>query len=252
MTFLGSGSSGNATAVSAGTSTVLVDVGFSARETVKRLAEAGIDPADVAGILLTHEHTDHSSGVRVLAKRLGVPVYASEGTRRAARLDEIAADPRTMVAGEVETIAGIDVIAFDVSHDAEEPFGFRFEFGGGAVALATDTGTFTTAAREALRECDAIGLECNHDVEMLRTGPYPWFLKQRIASDRGHLSNDDAMKALEQIACDRLHTIVGLHVSRTNNSHEVARAMLEDAVERIGITCRTSVLAQHASCSCES
>jgi phosphoribosyl 1,2-cyclic phosphodiesterase len=234
--FLGSGSSGNATAVSDGSTTVLIDCGFSAREVTRRLRAHGIDPTSVKAVLLTHEHMDHVSGVEVFARRHECQIWASAGTRRAARLDGRLAEVHTLKAGEPTRIGTLDILPFDISHDALEPLGYVVQAEGGhRFGLATDTGVFTEQAAEALLGCDVIGLECNHDVEMLAAGPYPWFLKQRIASSRGHLSNRDAALALERVAGDRLRRVHALHLSRTNNTRELAREGLDRCLCHLGL-----------------
>ena len=245
VAFLGSGSSGNAAAITDGTTTVLVDCGFSARETVRRLEGLGIDAANVSAILVTHEHTDHTRGIAVFARRFGSAVWATRGTRRGSRLDADAADVRTLAAGDAVTVGTLSVLPFRISHDAQEPVGYRIEGACGArIGIATDTGTFTAEAAEALSGCDVVGLECNHDLDMLETGPYPWFLKQRIASTRGHLSNPDAADALEQISSDRLREVCALHLSRTNNTHVLAREALEGRLAQLGLDVTVTAVTQ--------
>jgi phosphoribosyl 1,2-cyclic phosphodiesterase len=236
VVFLGSGSSGNSAAVTDGTTTVLVDCGFSARETERRLEGHGIPAESVSAILVTHEHTDHTSGIAVFARRFGATVWATAGTRRGGRFDAHTPDVRTLAAGEPVRVGTLTVLPFGISHDAEEPVGYCIEANCGTrVGIATDTGTFTDEAAEALTGCDIVGLECNHDLDMLAGGPYPWFLKQRISSTRGHLSNPDAADALERIASDRLGQVCALHLSRTNNTHDLAREALELRLARLGL-----------------
>lgn len=237
VTFLGSGSSGNCSVVQGEQGALLVDCGFSARETLRRAALAGVTADQIVAMFVTHEHGDHVRGVRVLAKRLGVPVFATEGTRSAARLDEQARDVRTLEPGRCVRVADIDVLAFRTSHDAAEPVGYRFEAPDGtAIGLATDTGVLTQEILEALSGCAIIGIESNHDERMLADGPYPWFLKQRIQSHRGHLSNAAAAAALSQLRSERLREVVALHVSRTNNTVALADRALRDACEAHGIS----------------
>ncbi len=245
VAFLGSGSSGNATAVSDGRTTVLIDCGFSAREVVRRLLAHGIAAESVSAILVTHEHTDHVSGVEVFARRFGCTVWTSAGTRRAGRFDPRVADVHTLIPGEPARIGSLEVLAFSTSHDAVEPVGYVVRDDSGTrFGLATDTGVFTEQAAEALAECDILGVECNHDVDMLTTGPYPWFLKQRIASSRGHLSNPDAARALEAIAGDRLRQVHALHLSRTNNTHDLAREGLSNCLSRLGLDAEVKTVTQ--------
>ncbi|MDY0088698.1 MAG: MBL fold metallo-hydrolase, partial [Coriobacteriia bacterium] len=216
-TVLGSGSGGNALAVRFGPDTLLLDCGFSARETERRLAAANIDPTSVRAILVSHEHTDHIRGVRVFASRRCVPVYTSRGTCDAADLQQLVPDVRVIASGDTVTIASVRVTAFRTSHDATQPLGFRFETPSGTAALGvlTDTGTVTPEAREALRGCTMLAVESNHDSEMLAHGPYPWFLKRRISSAQGHLSNEAAAHLVSELATGSLLHVVGLHLSTT-------------------------------------
>lgn len=234
---LGSGSSGNSTAVTDGATTLLVDCGFSAREVARRLNDAGLSADSVAAVIVTHEHTDHVRGVRVFAKRHGVPVYASRGTIRASGLADVVNDVRPLPPGGEERIGTFVVAAFRNSHDAADPIGVRLESSCGTrVGLCSDTGYLTDEAAEALANVDILGIECNHDPRMLETGPYPYFLKQRIASDVGHLANRAAADALERLAGPRLGHVFALHLSRTNNTAALAMAALETRARRIGLT----------------
>jgi phosphoribosyl 1,2-cyclic phosphodiesterase len=232
---LGSGSSGNAIAVTDGHETLLIDCGFSARETNRRLTVGGIEPASVHAVLVTHEHSDHTKGLEVFTRKRQVTVCASHGTRRAAALDGLPAEIRTLEPGEEHAVGGFTVIPFRNSHDAAEPVGYRIETRGGERAgIATDTGVLTAEATETLAECDVLGIESNHDVRMLTTGPYPFFLKQRIASDKGHLSNEDAAAALERLVSPRLRQVLALHRSRTNNTRDLVLASLRARLTALG------------------
>lgn len=245
LAFLGSGSSGNATAIECGGDIVLIDAGFSARETLRRLCVAGLDPAGIRALFVTHEHADHVGGVRVLAKRLTVPVYATAGTRQAARLDLHVDDVRTISAEETITVGTLRLRAFDVSHDAVEPVGYRVEGGcGTTLGFVSDTGVLPPGSTEALSGCDVLALECNHDEDMLAKGPYPWFLKQRILSSRGHLSNTAAVRFLESIAADRLRAVAALHLSHQNNESDLVRRMLAESIGRLCLDTEIHVVAQ--------
>ncbi len=236
VTFLGSGSSGNATLVRCGDAAVLIDSGFSARETMRRLSEAGADHGEVRAILVTHEHSDHVSGIRVLAAKLDVPVYATRGTQRGAPAGALTRNTVTLTPGEPLAIAGMEVLPFSVSHDAVEPVGFRITGScGTSFGLVTDSGVMTPEALEALNGCELLGIECNHDPDMLRNGPYPWFLKERIASSRGHLSNAAALDAIEVLAHDRLRAVFGVHISSKNNTHELVAEQLRATLTRLGL-----------------
>jgi phosphoribosyl 1,2-cyclic phosphodiesterase len=251
VTVLGSGSSGNCTAVSSGADTLLVDAGFSAKEILRRLCAAGIDSEHVRAIVLTHEHTDHVAGVRVLAKRLGVPVLASPGTIRAASLQSFVSDTRALSPGEEMNVGCLEIAAFATSHDAAEPMGVTIGTSDGEMlGLATDTGVLGEEAFQALAACTLLAIETNHDERLLQNGPYPWFLKQRILSTRGHLSNDAAAHALERLAHDRVRAIIGMHASRTNNTAALAATSLETALTRIGLAIPVSIARQDAAVAC--
>jgi phosphoribosyl 1,2-cyclic phosphodiesterase len=248
---LGSGSQGNCTVVSSGDDAILLDAGFSAREILRRLCAAGSDPGQVRAIVLTHEHTDHVSGVRVLAKRLGVPVYATRGTAAQAALAAKVDDPRRLKAGETLAVGALRVTAFRTSHDAAEPIGVRVcAPDGDALGLVTDTGVMTPESLEVLQGCSVLALETNHDERMLREGPYPWFLKQRILSSRGHLSNAAAAEVVERLAHDGLRTLIGMHASRTNNTTDMANRSLVNELERLGLPCAVSIASQEEPLTC--
>lgn len=238
--FLGSGSSGNACAVTDGTTTVLLDCGFAAREVTRRLSAAGIAPASVSAVVLTHEHSDHVRGVDVFVRRHApaAVVMGTRGTLLACSATRDLAAERVS-AGESLTVGTITITPFATSHDAEQPVGYRFDASGDAVGIATDTGVLTEQAREVLSGVRLLGLESNHDIDMLENGPYPRFLKRRILSRAGHLSNECAADALEALAHDGLEHVVGLHRSSTNNTMQLARRALVARVAGLGL--RTSV-----------
>ncbi len=250
VTVLGSGSAGNSIAVTSGGQTVLLDCGFSARETVRRLDSCGIAASGVAAILVSHEHSDHVRGVRVLAKRLEVPVYASKGTRRAASLDVLVDDVREIGPGDPVSLGGMAITAFSTSHDAADPLGFRFDAtDGSSLGVLTDTGELTPEAHAVLTGCSTLGIECNHDVGMVEAGPYPWFLKRRILSARGHLSNGAAADALASLTHDTLRRVVGLHLSRTNNTAALALGALSGALDRLDHAANVGTAAQETACT---
>lgn len=245
VTFLGSGSAGNCTAVSAGETTILIDCGFSARETAARLSSHGLDASRIAAVLVTHEHGDHVRGVDVFTRRhaRGCRVLATSGTVRASRCP-LGVDVTTIVPGEVLTVGGLEVLAFETSHDAVEPVGYVVTAGGESVGIATDTGFMTPQALEALRDVDVLGIEGNHDIEMLERGPYPYHLKRRILSARGHLSNAAAAHAVETLASNRLKRVVALHRSRTNNTAALAGTVLRERLRRLSLDVPVEVIGQ--------
>lgn len=252
VALLASGSSGNAALVYAGDAGVLVDCGISARQAQLRIETAGLSHVRIEAVALTHEHADHVAGVRVLARRLGVPVLATHGTLAAMR-DALADVPERVIvrSGETVSVGGLALLPFRSSHDAEEPVGFRVAFPSGrTLGYLSDSGTLGGEATEALAGCHALAIEANHDVEMLERGPYPAFLKRRIRSAVGHLSNDDAAFALALLAHDGLATVVGLHLSQQNNTPHAALAALVEARDRVGLACTVATASQHEPLVC--
>jgi phosphoribosyl 1,2-cyclic phosphodiesterase len=248
VVFLGSGSAGNAVAVTDGETTLLVDCGFSAKETARRMQLAGLSAPDVSAVLVTHEHSDHIRGVEVFQRRHGMAAVACTlGTRRAAGFDALTGEVLTLVPGEVTRFATLSVVPFRTSHDAAQPVGYRIESDGGQIlGLATDTGMLTPEAAEALADVDLLGVESNHDLGMLENGPYPYYLKRRIRSERGHLSNRDACDALERLASDRLARVFALHRSNTNNSATIVLREMSARATAIGLRVAVDVAPQDA------
>lgn len=214
---LGSGSRGNAALVEKGKTCIMVDCGFSLRETVRRLARLGKRPEDLTAILVTHEHSDHLGGVSRLACKYDLPVWATTGT--ATGLDpRVLPGLRLFSTEERFGVGDLDVHPFPVSHDAREPSQFVFTDGARRLALLTDTGAVTSRIEQMLQACDALLLECNHDAAMLASGSYPPWLKNRIAGDRGHLSNAQAASLLTRVDTSRLQHIIAMHLSERNNA----------------------------------
>ena len=257
---LASGSRGNAavledTVTGAG---VLVDCGICKRDFFARCVDAGFDPARLTDVLVTHEHTDHTKGLGVvmrgLAKAGCAPrIHAPSAVRAASaelRALEDSCEIVDMPVGEPFSIDGVGVYPFRTSHDAAASCGFRFEAapaGDGradAVGYLTDSGVLTGEAREALVGVRVLAIESNHDAKMLREGPYPWSVKQRIASDVGHLSNDQALEALGALLSDRLEAVVAMHLSEHNNLPSLAIRALEAAVAREGANAHVIAAAQ--------
>ncbi len=234
---LGSGSEGNGLIVevssAARTWRVLLDCGFAVRECERRLARLGLDAAALDAILVTHEHSDHLGGVLRLARRYGIPVWATYGTLQASLpLDLEGVDVRTLVAATPVRFGHLEVTPFAVPHDAREPVQFRFNDGERNLAVLTDVGRATAHILEMLGGCDGLVLECNHDRAMLEASSYPAALKRRIRGDFGHLDNDQAADILARIDRTRLVTIVAAHLSRSNNTKALARSALARASGR--------------------
>lgn len=226
---LGSGSRGNATLVEADGCRVLVDCGFSLRETERRLAALGCQPGDIDGILVTHEHSDHVRGVAALARRYAIPVYATRGTtwdQDIAGLDVLV----RVQAGVRFALGALEVVPVAVPHDAREPCQYVFYHGGRSLGVLTDLGCITPVVVEQYRCCDALMLECNHDLEMLARGPYPGFLKRRVGGNMGHLNNGQAAGLLTQVEQSKLQHLVLSHISEKNNTRQRAETAVQLAL----------------------
>lgn len=227
---LGSGSRGNATLVQAGDTTLMVDCGFSISETEARLARLGVAPGALAAILVTHEHSDHASGVARFAARHGIPIRCTAGTRSAClKLGFDSAEPFDGASAFV--VGDIRVMPVTVPHDAREPVQFLFDGGAHRFGLLTDVGSLTPHIRRMFSGCGGLLLECNHDREMLEDGPYPVSLKTRVGGPLGHLSNEQAADLLRSIDKQWLQHLVAAHLSEKNNTPALARAALAEAMD---------------------
>jgi phosphoribosyl 1,2-cyclic phosphodiesterase len=228
---LGSGSEGNGLVVEAGATRVLIDCGFPLRDTVARLARAGLAPSELSAILVTHEHADHAGGVAAVAARFDIPVWLTFGTLDvlAERMDDV---PRVygFDSDDVFSIGALEVRPFAVPHDAREPVQFVVGDGARRLGVLTDLGMSTRHVEAQLSACDALVLECNHDERMLVAGSYPFALKQRIGSRFGHLCNEASAALLRAIDCRRLKHVIAAHLSRENNRPDLARAALAAAL----------------------
>ena len=228
---LASGSAGNCILVESDGTYLLVDAGLACAEIVRRLAEVGVAPDDISGIVVTHEHTDHVRGVHVLSRRFRIPVYANSGTFRATPALEKAGRLVFFETGNPFTIGGLAVTPFSLSHDAADPVGFVISDGRKTLGIAADLGVATRLVVERLRGADALVVESNHDPEMLERGPYPWPLKQRIAGRLGHLSNEDCGALVQELLHPGLRHVVLAHLSETNNAPELALRCVQSCME---------------------
>lgn len=219
---LGSGSRGNATLIKSSHALLLVDCGFTIKETERRLALLGHQPQDISAILVTHEHSDHIKGVGPFARKHQLPVYLTHGTGQYHGLQKISA-LEAINTSQVFSIADIDITPVTVPHDAREPCQFVFNSAGQSVGLLTDLGSITPHIVEQYRHCDALMLESNHCLQMLSTGPYPPSLKQRVGGQWGHLNNQQAANLLQQLDIARLQHLVISHISEKNNTMLRAR-----------------------------
>ena len=222
---LGSGSRGNATLVEQGNTCVLVDCGFSMKEAEIRLAKLGSSAEAISAVLVTHEHGDHINGVGALARKYAIPVWATGGTFAAGRLGARVEEKR-ICSHSSFAIGDIEVQPFPVPHDAREPCQFVFGNGDKRLGLLTDVGSRTPHLETQLSVCDALILECNHDVTLLANGEYPPSLKRRVGGDQGHLSNVQAADILSRIDTSKLTQLVAAHLSEKHNTPALAQAAL--------------------------
>ena len=239
---LGSGSGGNVLVVECGPRRLMVDAGFSCREIESRLRQCQVDLDSFDGLVLTHEHSDHTRGAARFAKRHDLTVYATAGTLEELDLEAKGVATSRIRSGEALGVGQFSVEPFDIPHDAREPVGLVVEDGAGhRVGLAADLGTWSQLVWGRLTDLDALVLETNHDLEMLRSGPYPWPLKQRVAGRHGHLSNAEAARGLPEVVSERLKWVVLYHLSRTNNLPALALEAVGETVSRIGGTAQICV-----------
>lgn len=227
---LGSGSEGNALLVEAQsgatTTRVLLDCGFSAKEVERRLNRLGSSAEALDAILITHEHSDHIGSALTLARKWSIPLFMSWGTARAVGADEADVDLHVLWGDEAVAIGDLSVLPYTVPHDAREPLQYVFSNGVSRLGVLTDVGTSTPHISAVLSGCDALVLECNHDVGMLAGSRYPQSLKARIGGNHGHLNNDAAAEILASLDRSRLRHLVAAHLSQQNNLPELAQAAM--------------------------
>lgn len=234
---LASGSSGNAAVVSDGRVHILIDAGISARRVTQGLRALGIEPRHLSGILITHEHADHVNGLPVLCRQVGAPLYTAEPTAFAlcGKWDGLTERFRVFLPGQRFAIQGLEIGTFANSHDCACPVGYRVTDGRRTLALCTDTGVVTQEAREGVRGAHTLIGEFNYDPDMLRTGPYPYHLKERIRGDRGHLSNEMGGELAAWAGSQGARRVVLAHLSQENNRPELALAAAERALSGLGL-----------------
>jgi phosphoribosyl 1,2-cyclic phosphodiesterase len=240
VSVLGSGSRGNCALVGSSTTRILVDAGLSGRETFRRLSALGERVEEISAILITHEHSDHVAGLQRLAAKLKVPVFITAPTHQAwsravrdsdtngatAKLPKV----EHFSAGRGFSVGDIEVMPFTIPHDAADPVGFTFRAEGVRIGFATDLGYMPVSVRNHLQGCSVLVMESNHDVEMLRSGPYPWAVKQRVMSRVGHLSNEALAEFFSSDYDGSAEYLVLAHLSEQNNHPEIARAAAEQAL----------------------
>jgi len=225
---LGSGSAGNSLVVSDGSTTLMIDCGFSTREAERRLAAVGLDPKDIDAVLVTHEHGDHAGGVGRFCSRHDIAVYATAGTAKAANLEMV--DAHVLTSEHTVMIGNMSVTPVTVPHDAREPCQFVVEHAGRRLGVLTDLGSVSNLVQQHYAQCDALILEFNHDPDMLAAGSYPYPLKRRVGGDWGHLNNAQAASLLERVELGALQHLVAAHLSEHNNCPNKVRSLLDNTL----------------------
>ena len=241
---LGSGSKGNGTLIRNSESLILVDCGFTVKETEKRLERLGVAPDDVDAILVTHEHGDHINGVGPLARKYQLPVHITPGTlrntKKSAKIDALP-NWQAIHGYAAFTIKSLSVTPVAVPHDASEPAQFIIESGGKRLGILTDLGNVSPHVEQHYQACDALILEANHDPMMLASGPYPQSIKQRVGGAWGHLSNQQAANFLQSVDHNKLQHLVVAHISRQNNTLALAQqalASVEGSLNNVVYACQ--------------
>lgn len=238
ISILASSSSGNSVFFSTATTRILIDAGLSRRAIIERLAAIGETPARLDAILITHEHSDHVSGLVRVAKTVKdrkVPIYVSRLTAPTIPWNGYEPELVEFQAGAGFTIGDVDILSFTIPHDAADPVGFTFRVAGRKLGFVTDLGYLPDSVKYHLRDTDFLLLESNHDLEMLKVGPYPWAVKQRVMSRNGHLSNDVVSEFILDDLAGSTRTLVLGHLSEHNNHPEIARLAASQALERRGL-----------------
>lgn len=232
---IASGSNGNCYYIGNDHEAVLIDAGISARQTITRMHQRNLDPGKVKAIFISHEHADHTQGARVLSKKLMVPVYVTQRTYSAMYHPHRPMAPRFFIPGTEIQINSFGVFPFRKNHDAEEPCSFRIHYNGWHTGVFTDIGSVCDNVAMHLHQCHFLFLESNYDEQMLWNGRYPWPLKRRIASDHGHLSNDQAFNLLREHSGSQLQTVFLSHLSAENNTPEKALERFAELSNRFTI-----------------
>ncbi|MCC6860327.1 MAG: MBL fold metallo-hydrolase [Bryobacterales bacterium] len=248
LSLLASGSSGNCAWVATEKTRLLVDAGLSFKEMERRLAGIGERPEKIDAVLITHEHSDHVGGLVPVARRLKIPVFATGATAAAVGWGEYRPHLEIFQAGSRFAVGDIEIDSFTLPHDAADPVGFCLRSQGIKVALVTDLGYITESIRYQLRGAHALVLEANHDLDMLKVGPYPWSVKQRVMSRMGHLSNAMACDFLAEDLDTETCTLIMAHLSESNNHPEIVRMSVAEVLTRRGLEPKMVVAQQrHAT-----
>ena len=249
---LGSGSGGNCTWIESENTRILVDAGFGIRETERRLLEVGESIEQISGIVISHEHSDHIHGAQAISRKYGIPIHLTRGTLDGSRLRANTLPIRVFQNDRSFRIGDLMVHPQRIVHDAADPVCYVIEGSDGArVGVASDLGWVDNPTLRHLTNCDALLFESNHDLDLLRQGTYPWSLKRRIMSRFGHLSNEDALAAVERMIGPETRAVCLIHLSESNNHDSIVRAMAEEMVGRLGADIQLSIAKQKAPTAIE-
>lgn len=238
FSILASGSSGNCTYIETAQQRFLVDAGLSGKKIEALIKQIDRDLTSIDAIFVTHEHKDHIHGIGVLSRRYNLPIYANRETWRAMETMIGAIDPanrRYIDPESMISIGDVDILSYEVSHDAARPQFYAFQKGDKQFVMLTDTGYVSDRLRQMLKNANAYLIESNHEIEMLRYGPYPWSVKQRILSDKGHLSNEDGALAIRDLIGEKTEAIYLGHLSRDNNTKELAMDTMKRTLNQYDI-----------------
>ena len=241
---LASSSSGNSTFIGTGRTRLLIDAGLSRKATFERLRAIGEEPERLDAVLITHEHTDHIAGLVLIARTLKIPVYVTRRTAQTIDWKDCSPHLELFQAGSGFTIGDIDIQSFTIPHDAADPVGYCFRTQGLKIGMATDLGYIPESVKYHLRDTDFLVLESNHDLEMLKVGPYPWAVKQRVMGRQGHLSNDVVSEFIAGDLASSTRTLVLGHLSANNNHPEIVRVTARQALEERGLSKTQLVVAE--------
>jgi phosphoribosyl 1,2-cyclic phosphodiesterase len=231
---LGSGSGGNCTFIGTSKARLLVDAGFSMKETARRLAGINVLLESINAIVISHEHADHIHGMEILAKNLNIPVFIAPAALAAMKVDADRYPFDFIQAGTPFVVGNIEVLPFSIPHDSVEPLAFRFEAEGIRTCVVTDLGYIPGLVKQRVAGSHCLIFESNHDLEMLKVGPYPWFVKQRVMSRHGHLSNDTTAQFFEEDYDGMAEHVFLAHISQKNNHPEIVRMSIAQAFEKRG------------------
>lgn len=244
LTVLGSGSSGNCSLVSFGDTHLLIDAGFSAKQIGVRLASVGFKMEHLTAVLVTHEHSDHIKSAHTISNRLKIPILCTSGTYDSVFSEKKVYDWVAIKPGKAFDLGAMSIHPISLPHDAADPIGCRIECGQRILGHITDFGYPSALVRESLKGCDTLLTEANHDLDLLKNGPYPWFLKQRIASRLGHLSNESLFDMLPDILHEGVRHLVLAHLSGTNNNPKLLESQLKRQLRRLGLATLPFTIAQ--------